>query len=395
MEPLTDDVLILGAGASGLMCAVEAGKRGRRVRVIDHAATAGTKIRLAGGGKCNFTNRDVTAEHFVCQTPHFVKSALSRYTQWDFIDLLQRHQVRYHERDLGRYFCDDSAEEIVRLLLAECAAVSVKLQLECSIQQVQRGPDGIFSVLTDQGRFRCESLVVALGGLSWPSANPSALGYDLARQFGLNIIPPGPGLVPLTLLPEDKGRLTALAGIALEAEVRFAGQSFRENLLFTHRGLSGPVVLQVSTYWQAGQSIQVNLLPDIDLNTELLAAKRATPRRHVRTLLTQYLPKRLVDAFVAAACGDRPVGEVGNRDLQQLAAGFHNWSVLPAGDEGYRTAEVTRGGVDCHELSSKTMEVRSVPGLYFTGEVLDVTGWLGGYNLQWAWSSGWCAGQVV
>lgn len=389
------DVVIVGAGASGLMCAAQAGKRGRQVVVLDAEKQAGRKILMSGGGRCNFTNYDVEAHHFISDNPHFCKSALKRYTQWDMIDLLQKHKVVFAEREHGQLFCVDSAKQVLDLLLRECRDGNVSIQLGQKDIHVEQAQDGRFVVQSRGDQFNCQSLVVATGGLSIPSAGASPFGYQLAQQFGIAVKPTRAGLVPLTLQPADKKHLERLSGIALMAEVTCGEVSFRENLLFTHRGLSGPVILQISSYWQAGQSLNINLLPTEDVRCLVEQMAQQQPKSHVRSMLSRYVPRRVVDTCVPHRLCQKAVGQLTVAELAQLEQCLHCWQVSPNGTEGYRTAEVTLGGVDCDAVSSKTFAVRQVDGLYFTGEVLDVTGWLGGYNLQWAWSSGWCAGQYV
>ncbi len=389
------DVVVIGAGAAGLMCAAQAGYRGRRVLVLDHARKAGKKILMSGGGRCNFTNRSVTPAHFVCGNPHFVISALKRYSQQDFIDLVERHGIAYHERQWGQLFCDDSSKSIVRMLLTECEWAGVKVQTGTEIKAVKPLPGGGFEVTTAGGPFQCRSLVVASGGLSFPNAGASALGYQLAQQFGLNIIATTAALVPFTLQPKQLQRFKSLAGIATEVEVSCNGMRFRENLLFTHRGFSGPVILQISNYWRAGQTIEINLLPTLELYPWLQQQRRQRPRVELRNILGEQLTKRLAQTLCELWEIDLPIGQFNDKALLEVAGRFSRWPVKPSGTEGYRTAEVTRGGVDTDELSSKTMEAKRVPGLFFIGEVMDVTGWLGGYNFQWAWASGYCAGQYV
>jgi len=389
------DVVIIGAGASGLMCAAAAGRRGRRVVVLDSEKQAGRKILMSGGGRCNFTNYDVEAWHFISANPHFCKSALKRYSQWDVINLLQKHGVAYAERDHGQLFCVESAKQVLDLLLRECREAGVSIRLGEKLASVERVDDGRFVVQGSKGTFCCQSLVVATGGLSIPSAGASPFGYRLAEQFGVAVRATCPGLVPLTLQPADKKRLAPLSGIAIYAEISVAETSFRENVLFTHRGLSGPVILQISSYWQAGQTLTVNLLPAEDVAAVLQQSAQQQPKNHVRTVLAHYLPRRVVDTFVPEPLCHKAVGQLTVAEIAKIEGHIQNWQVAPNGTEGYRTAEVTLGGIDCDELSSKTFEARKVDGLYFIGEVVDVAGWLGGYNLQWAWSSGWCAGQYV
>jgi len=388
------DVVIIGAGASGLMCAIEAGKRQRRVLVVEHGAQPGRKILMAGGGRCNFTNYSVDADHFLSQNPHFCKSALSRFTQWDFLDLVKRYSIPFHEREHGQLFCDRSASDILDMLLAECKTAGVEFKFRCRIDKVERGEGG-FQLATLQGGITATSLVVATGGLSIPAAGASPFGYRLAQQFGLPVVETSAGLVPFTLQPQDKQQLSALSGIAVRSRVDTGAHSFCENLLFTHRGLSGPVILQISNYWQPGQRITIDLLPDVDLFTRLQQAQQQRPQKQLKSILAAWLPKRLLASRLDEAFLETALRSLTDQQFSRVVGALQQWQLKPNGTEGYRTAEVTRGGVDCNAISSKTMEARQVPGLYFTGEVLDVTGWLGGYNLQWAWSSGWSAGQVV
>lgn len=389
------DVVIIGASASGLMCAIEAGKRGRKVIVLDHANKAGKKILMSGGGRCNFTNMDVDASNFISHNPHFCKSALTRYTQWDFIALVDEYQIPYHQRDLGKLFCDDSAKDILNMLLAECKKVNVKILLNTDVKYIAKAENESFIVNTSSGNFSSTSLVIASGGLSIPKMCASPLGYKVAEQFGHHIWPTSPGLVPFTLQPHDKEKLEVLSGISVEANVSNKRIQFKENILFTHRGLSGPAILQLSSYWNSGEEIEINLLPDVDVVEVLKARQAAQPNIKLKTLLSTLLPKRLVPALFDQVALDTPLQELSNVRISNIAKQLHQWKINPNGTEGYRTAEVTLGGVDCNELSSKTMQSNKVSGLYFIGEVVDITGWLGGYNFQWAWSSGWCAGQVV
>jgi predicted Rossmann fold flavoprotein len=386
------DVIIIGAGASGLMCAIQAGKRGRKVLVLDHANKAGKKILMSGGGRCNFTNYSVEPGNFISNNPHFCKSALSRYSQWDFLALIGRYQIPFHEREHGQLFCNDSAKDILRMLLAECDKVGVVVQLNTSINGIKQLADQ-FQIKTNHGDIASQSLVVATGGLSIPKMGATPLGYKIAEQFDIKVIPTSAGLVPFTLQPEDKERFSILSGIAVPCAVSNKLQSFSENILFTHRGLSGPAMLQISSYWRAGEELMINLLPQINLEVELKAKRQQKYNNKLKTILEGYLPKRLIACFLAEDLLDVSLQDLSDKHIQQVAAQLHNWTVKPNGTEGYRTAEVTSGGVDCDAISSKTMESKQVSGLYFIGEVLDVTGWLGGYNFQWAWSSAWCAGQ--
>jgi len=391
----TPDVIVIGAGAAGLMCAIEAGKRGRSVLVLDQANKAGRKILMSGGGRCNFTNYDVSAEHYLSHNPHFCKSALSRFTQWDFLALVHEYQIAFHERDHGQLFCDDSAKDILNMLLAENKKAGSRIQLRTEIQKIEKLDDDRFSLKTSQGDLSCESLVIATGGLSIPSMGSSPFGYQVAEQFNIKVWQPQAGLVPFTLQPADKEKYSALSGIAIDSNVSHDNTSFRENVLFTHRGLSGPAILQISSYWQPGETVSINLLPDLDLGNELKQAQLQQPQQQIKTLLGKYLPKRLVSTFIAETLLEKTLADTSHKDFESIAQTLQNWQVKPAGTEGYRTAEVTTGGIDCDAISSKTLAAKEVPGLYFIGEVLDVTGWLGGYNFQWAWASGWCAGQYV
>jgi hypothetical protein len=389
------DVIIIGAGAAGLMCAIQAGRRERTVLVLDHARRPGRKILMSGGGHCNFTNEEVRAEHYLSHNPHFCKSALSRFSQWDFIEMVRRHGIAFSRREHGQLFCDEGSGRILEMLLAECHQASVALEMETEIEAVRRLGERRFALHTNRGEYECAALVVATGGLSIPGSGASGLGFEIAGQFDIPVWPPAPGLVPLTLQPKDKQRLADLAGIAVEAVVRCGKKRFRDPLLFTHRGLSGPAILQISLEWQPGQEIGIDLLPDLDLAAELETQRRQHPRRLLKSALAERLPKRLAAVMAPSEMADTPLARLSSAQFKQIAAGIQQWRLKPGGTEGYRTAEVTSGGVDCDALSSKTMEARAVPGLFFIGEVVDVTGRLGGYNLQWAWSSGWCAGQYA
>ena len=389
------DVLIIGASASGLMCAIEAGKRGRTVLVLDHANKAGKKILMSGGGRCNFTNYDVSADNYISQNPHFCKSALSRFTQWDFLAMIDKHKIPFHERSHGELFCNDSAKDILNMLLEESKQAGVTIQLNVKIENIKKNSDEIFEVKTTQETIKSDSLVVACGGLSIPKMCASPLGYQIAEQFDLNIIPTAAGLVPFTLQPEDKERYATLSGIAIDSLVSCGNQSFRENILFTHRGLSGPSILQISSYWKPGNTVIVNLLPDINLVEILNIAREDQAKRQLNTVLIKYLPKRLISVFFEDDLLKCALQSLSQKQIESIANTLHQWNVKPNGTEGYRTAEVTLGGVDCDEISSKTLEAKKISGLYFIGEILDVTGWLGGYNFQWAWASGYCAGKYV
>lgn len=391
----TYDVIIIGAGAAGLHCAATAAKRGRKVLVLDHAKQAGKKILISGGGRCNFTNIYASPENYLSNNPHFCKSALSRYTQWDFIHLVNEYGIAYHEKTLGQLFCDDSAKAIVQLLLAECSRYGAKVQLRTEIHSVTHADNG-YLLQTSQGEFQCQRLVVACGGLSMPKLGATPLGYQLAEQFGHRILPVRAGLVPFTLQAEDKQRYAELSGLSLDVEASNALAHFKEAMLFTHRGVSGPAMLQISSYWQPGEAISINLLPQQDCFNELTKLRQNRPRMSLRTAVQEWFPKRLAQTLCEHyQWPDKNLADCSNSLLQNLADTLHHWELKPNGTEGYRTAEVTIGGVDTDEVSSKTMESKRQPGLYFIGEVLDVTGWLGGYNFQWAWSSGWVCGESV
>lgn len=389
------DVIIIGASASGLMCAIEAAKRGRHVVVLDHANKAGKKILMSGGGRCNFTNYDVSSENYISHNNHFVKSALSRFTQWDFIALVDAYKIPYHEREHGQLFCDNSSKDILNLLLNECKKTNVSIQLNTRINNVEKKSDHHFIIKSSTDDYHCQSLVIASGGLSIPKMGATPFGYKIAEQFNIKVWPTSAGLVPFTLHNQDKETLSDLSGIAINSIVNTKNKSFLENILFTHRGLSGPAILQISSYWSAGEAIEINLLPDINLLEELNSTSKKQPQIKLKTLLHKLLPKRLVNVFIKTELLDKTLQEISYKQLQFVAAAFQNWTIKPNGTEGYRTAEVTLGGVDCDALSSKTFESKTVSGLYFVGEVMDISGWLGGYNFQWSWSSGWCAGQYV
>lgn len=393
---LTDaDVVVLGAGAAGLMCAIAAGARGRRVLVLDHANKVGKKILMSGGGRCNFTNTGTTPANFLSVNPHFCKSALARYTPADFIAMVERHGIAYHEKELGQLFCDESSKQIVRMLLDEAAAVGAQVRTHCAIDAVEPVGERHFRLRTSQGTFDCGALVVATGGLSIPSMGASGFGYQLARQFGHDVLATRAGLVPLTLSGRPLERLQDLAGLSLQVEAGCNGASFRNAMLVTHRGLSGPAILQISSYWQPGDDLRIDLLPGEDANAWLAARQRARGEAELRTVLADVLPRRFAQRLCEAWLPSRPMKQYTPAQLREVAATLAAWPVVPSGTEGYRTAEVTLGGVDTAGLSSSTMMSRHVPGLYFIGEVVDVTGWLGGYNFQWAWASGHAAGQAV
>jgi predicted Rossmann fold flavoprotein len=387
------DVIIIGAGAAGLMCALTAGQRGRKVLLLDHADKVGAKILISGGGRCNFTNLYSAPDRFLSGNPDFCRSALGRYTQADFIALVERHGIPYHEKTLGQLFCDGSARAIVAMLLAECARGGVDIRVGYTVTDICHADS--FRVETAQRHFTAPAVVLATGGLSIPKMGASGFAYDIARRFGLNIIEPQPGLVPLKATPEALGFSELLAGVSLEAIASCTRTSFRENILFTHRGLSGPAILQISSYWRQGDTIALDLAPDCDASAFLLARKHSHPRAEAKTALAEILPARLAHALAEACLPPGPTANIPDRTLAAFAARLKRWEIQPAGSEGWPKAEVTVGGIDTRDLSSRTMEARNVPRLYCIGEAVDVTGWLGGYNFQWAWSSGWCAGQAV
>lgn len=390
------EVVIIGAGAAGLFCAAQAGQLGLKVTVIDNGKKPGRKILMSGGGRCNFTNMYTDANAYLSQNPHFCKSALARYTQWDFIDLVNRHQIAYHEKTLGQLFCDDSAEQIVDLLLSECDKGGVTLRMRSEVLGIEKLEQG-FIVRLAQGDIQANAVVIAAGGLSMPGLGATPFGYQIAQQFGLSIVPTRAALVPFTLHKPLLDTLQALSGVALPVVLTAEdGSSFRENMLFTHRGLSGPAVLQLSSYWLAGQHITVNLLPDLDLDQFLNDERLSHPNQSLKNTLAKQLPKRLVECLqTLGIVAEVTLKQLNQPQQQQLGEILHQWQIQPNGTEGYRTAEVTLGGVDTQMLSSKTMEAKQVSGLYFIGEVVDVTGWLGGYNFQWAWSSAWACAQAL
>ena len=391
------DAIIIGAGAAGMFCSALAGQAGRRVLLIDNGKKPGRKILMSGGGRCNFTNLYVEQGAYLSQNPHFRKSALARFTQWDFIDLVNKHGNAWHEKTLGQLFCDDSAQQIVDMLVDECEKGNVAFRLRSEVLSVAKDDTG-FTLELNGMTVGCEKLVIATGGLSMPGLGASPFGYKIAEQFGLNVLPTRAGLVPLTLHKPLLEELQVLAGVAVPSVITAEnGTVFRENLLFTHRGLSGPAVLQISSYWQPGEFVSINLLPDVDLETFLNEQRNAHPNQSLKNTLAVHLPKRLVERLQQLGqIPDVSLKQLNVRDQQTLISTLTDWRVQPNGTEGYRTAEVTLGGVDTNELSSRTMEARKVPGLYFIGEVMDVTGWLGGYNFQWAWSSAWaCAQDLV
>ncbi len=389
------DVIVIGAGAAGLHCAAHAAKRGKSVLVLDHAKQAGKKILISGGGRCNFTNMYAGPDNFLSSNPHFCKSALSRYTQWDFIGLVAEYGIPYHEKTLGQLFCDDSAKDIVRMLMSECDRYGARVQLRTEIVSVDF--DDGYCVETSRGEYRSEKLVVACGGLSMPKLGATPLGYQIAEQFGHSIVPVRAGLVPFTLQEEDKERFAELSGVAVPVTAEANDGYFREAMLFTHRGVSGPAILQVSSYWQPGEAVTINLLPDLDAYEWLKTQQQQQPKTRLNTVLQAHFPKRVVTALAEHHQWplSNKLADTSNAQFQTIADNLNRWQLKPNGTEGYRTAEVTLGGVNVDEVSSKTMESQKQPGLYFIGEVLDVTGWLGGFNFQWAWSSGFACGSEI
>jgi predicted Rossmann fold flavoprotein len=392
------DAVIVGGGAAGLMCAIVAGQRGRRVLVIEHANRVGKKILMSGGGRCNFTNTGTTPANFLSANPHFCKSALARYTPADFIALVERHGIAYHEKELGQLFCDDSSKQIVRMLLDECAAAGVRVETSCEVTRV-RNEDAAFhleySLAGRAGTFSAPALVIASGGLSIPSMGASGFGYAIARQFGHRVLPTRAGLVPLTLSGRHQERLADLAGVALPIEARCNGASFRNFMLITHRGISGPSILQISSYWNPGDDLRLDLLPDVDAFAWLQAQKSERADAELKTVLGERLPKRFAQRLCEHWLPNKPLRQYRETELREIAAQLADWPLIASGTEGYRTAEVTLGGVDTDEISSTTMQSRRVAGLYFIGEAVDVTGWLGGYNFQWAWASGHACGAAL
>jgi len=398
------DVVVIGAGAAGMMCAAVASQRGKRVLLVDHAAKLAEKIRISGGGRCNFTNINAGWQNFVSENPHFCRSALSRYTAQDFLTLVKKYRIAHHEKHRGQLFCDDSSEQIIRMLKAECDAGGVEWRMPCKVTGVEKLDDGSFIVGTDSGDIGAANVVVATGGLSIPKIGATDLGYRIAKKFGMNLIEPRPGLVPLTFDGPSWQPFVPLAGIALEVEVETGSRKgkgakyghFREDLLFTHRGLSGPAILQISSYWQPGTPIVLNLLPELDVAEELIAAKTSV-KKQLGNILSQWLPARLAEGLLIANgfAPDARLPDMADAKLRKLGDAINRWAIVPNGSEGYRKAEVTLGGVDTRELSQQTMMANKVPGLYFIGETVDVTGWLGGYNFQWAWASGYVAGSSI
>jgi predicted Rossmann fold flavoprotein len=382
------DTIIIGAGAAGLMCAIEACKRGRKVLVLEHAEKIGKKILISGGGRCNFTNIDVKPENFISNNPHFSKSALSRYTPQDFISLVEKHGIKYHEKKLGQLFCDGSAKEIVQMLQNECDDAGVEIKVNCSVSEILKKDS--FNIKTNIGDYSSDSLVIATGGISIPQMGATDFGYKLAKQFGIKLTKTVPGLVPFTL--SDK-TYSELSGLSIDSIVSCNDVRFRENILFTHKGLSGPAILQISSYWNEGDEVIIDVIPGIDIVS--LIEENKPNKTELVNVLAKIYPKRFAEKWCELNFTSKPVNRLSEKEISIVKEKLHNWAIVPKGTEGFGKAEVTKGGVDTDELSSKTMEAKKVPGLYYIGEVVDVTGWLGGYNFQWAWASGYAAGQYV
>ncbi len=389
------DVIIIGAGAAGLMCAISAAERGKKVLILDHANKAGKKILISGGGRCNFTNLYTEPENYLSENPHFCKSALSRYTQWDFIAEVDRVGLAWHEEKHGHLFSDEKSSAILALLLDKCEALGIDIKLACHIHAVEKHQQGHFVVTSSLKTFQSQALVIATGAMSFPTMGASDFGHTLAKQFDLNVTATRPGLVPFTFDAKEKKQFEGLSGIHFMCEMQSNGKSFYESMIFTHKGISGPATLQVSSYWQAGDTVTVNCLPSNDVSTELKSLQMTSPNKKMSNVLQQYLAQRLVSSLCQGLDIDRPLQHYKHQELETIAARFHQWQFIPSGTEGYKKAEVTLGGVDTQEVSSKTFEAKKVKGLYFIGEVLDVTGQLGGFNFQWAWSSGYCCGQSL
>ena len=394
MTKVGRDVVIIGAGAAGLMCAIEAGKRGRSVTILDHSKKIAEKIRISGGGRCNFTNIHTSPANFLSENKHFCKSALSNYTPSDFIALVEKHKIPYHEKTLGQLFCDDSAQNIIDMLVKECRDAGVTISMETSIESISH-TDNTYTLNTSKGTIETSALVVACGGLSIPKIGATPFGYNIAAQFGLDIIKPRAGLVPLTFEGDIKDRCKALTGLSIDANLHANKTNFREGMLFTHRGLSGPSILQISSYWNEGDAININMTPDQNVDTFLKDRRQKTPKQDIQNIVADLLPKRLAESICTEQNIQGRIADLSNKALEALAAHINNWTIKPCGTEGYRTAEVTLGGVNTNELSSKTFEAKKQDGLFFIGEVVDVTGHLGGFNFQWAWASGYTAGQYV
>jgi predicted Rossmann fold flavoprotein len=391
----SDQVIIIGAGAAGLMCAISAAENGKTVLVLDHANKAGKKILISGGGRCNFTNMYTEPSNYLSANPHFCKSALKRYTQWDFIGEVDKAGLPWHEKKLGQLFSDNKSEAILNMLLDRCEQLGVIIELDCTIDKIEQQNDNTFLLSTKQTVHQCASLVIATGAMSFPTMGATDFGHRIARQFGLRVTNTTPGLVPFTFDAKEKSRFEGLSGVSIDTEITCGTQSFRENILFTHKGLSGPGVLQISSYWQPGNTITVRCLPDVDLFENLKQQQHDNPNKHLINILKLYFPERVIEKFCAQEDLNNPLQQYKHNHLEAIADLFQKWTFIPSGTEGYKKAEVTLGGVDTDEISSKTFEAKKVKGLYFIGEVLDVTGHLGGFNFQWAWASGHCCGKSV
>ena len=390
------DTVMIGAGAAGLLCASMVGKRGKSVALIEHGDKVGAKILISGGGRCNFTNIDAKAQNYSSANPHFMKSALKRYTPWDFIALMAEHNLTYHEKKLGQLFCDQKSKAVVQMLEAECEKSNVEIFLQTTLKQIQQNEDESYHLsLNNKRTIQCANLVIASGGLSIPKMGATPFAYQLAQQFNIPVVDPSPALVPFTFSSEMGEFMKSLAGVAIDSEISCNGVSFRENLLFTHRGLSGPAILQISSFWNAGDAIEINLLPSIDIFNSLISLKKSTPKSTLYHWLKSHWPERLARSFTERYLPPQALTELSTAQIEQVARTLKSWSIKPVGTEGYRTAEVTKGGISTHALSSKTMECNDYQGLYFIGECVDVTGWLGGYNFQWAWSSAYAAAEAI
>lgn len=389
------DVIIIGAGAAGLMCAISAAENGRSVLVLDHANKAGKKILISGGGRCNFTNMYTEPSNYLSNNPHFCKSALKRYTQWDFIAEVDKAGLPWHEKKLGQLFSDNKSEAILNMLLTRCEDLGVTITLNTPIQSIAKQEDESFVLACEQTEYQCASLVIATGAMSFPTMGATDFGHRIAKQFGLNVTATTPGLVPFTFDAKEKQQFDGLSGVSMDSEITCGKQSFRENILFTHKGLSGPAVLQISSYWQPGDTITVKCLPELDLFESLKQQQQESPNKHLMNILKLHFPERVIEKFCGELDLNQPLQQYKHAQLQEIADRFQNWQFIPSGTEGYKKAEVTLGGVDTDEISSKTFEAKKVKGLFFIGEVLDVTGHLGGFNFQWAWASGHCCGKAV
>ena len=394
-SPIDYDLIIIGAGAAGLMCALSAATFGRKILIIEHGKKIGPKILISGGGRCNFTNIEASPANYLSLNEHFAKSALSRYSPYDFMDLMAKHDITWHEKTLGQLFCDDGAKRVVAMLIEECEAASIEIKCETTVQSITCGGDGAFQLETSIGQLSAQKLVIATGGKSIPAMGATGFAYDIAKQFGLDVTDTRPGLVPLTFSDDMLAFTAGLSGVSLDCIVSCGPTSFRENILFTHRGLSGPAILQISSFWREGESITLNLLPEHDALEILKSARDSQAKSSLKTILAQHLPQRFCQALLDTYFQDEKMASFSNKQLEQIADQLNRWQLKPTSTEGYRTAEVTLGGVNVNGLSSKTMQAKAQDGLYFIGECVDVTGWLGGYNFQWAWASGFAAGQAI